>query len=885
MRKSIIISFLLIYLANSYIAAAAEPTIEQLFKNALDAEGQAYIDVRQKILNLSPQNDSFLKEQAKSTDLQTRIIAQAILERAAKSQEYRHFEELMIVPITVAAKYGRNFRRLVNPFDTIKEITQIPKTSRSLENRRTTIDAWVGTPSQINYHSYCHDDSAFLFMAEMAMKDTMLDLPELSEQVEWTDSQKTYTLNARAEMLGVLPQTAEKWHQTGIFLVQLDDHRIFIPMQTDSNDLPDSITQFQIRNFYEYFSDKIINPEYLESIEPVSRVVHADAIDAAERFQQDPGSLSRCYAVLMLRNFAKPETPELLYKIYKDDISEYVRLYCVEGFSAQNQVEQIREAMKDYSLVVESDDSETTDTPVEEKTTKVPCALVRNMAVIKSQENPEAFTVSDYIETITFKGDYRSGELNNKIIQILVDRKDIAAIDPLIKMFCYSSYYQESVIKAINEIDPNSMYKLLDHDNAGTRKEAWSKFVSLDLDFPLEKDYLVKNLNACKIYDSDMILTIMSLIAKNYPDSLFGFMEHKVPMVRNHALGILVSDPEKYLPKESLPIKELLLSYVNDPEVRLTVLNALSKYSSDDKVYALFLDALKDTNPSYRIAAIGNLKDSAETISILDAVLMQEKDSDVRFYIIEYLCKSKEPSKYEILVKFVRDENIGIRRIVADSISKWEDNQAIELLKLLINDPDSQVQRTAVVTIAQRNIGLLSELIPGMGPKLRQIAYSSLVNEQSDKIVQLLIKGTQDENVEVQKAALWNLTRQKFSKELEDPIVLVVRKCLTDNEPEIRNRAIYCLYNMLGDKSFEIISGYLYDPDTSVKITAIGTLMRFDNPEILKYLMEALAKEEDKETLVELVRALQTITGNLLTKNEWLQWWSENKDTYLKTEK
>ncbi len=871
-------------MANSYVAAAAEPTIEQLFKDALDAEGQVYIDVRQKILNLLPQNESFLKEQAKSTDLQTRIIAQAILERAAKPQEYRHFEELMIVPITVAAKYGRNFRRLVNPFDTIKEITQIPKTSRSLENRRTTIDAWVGTPSQTNYRSYCHDDSAFLFMAEMAMKDTMLDLPELSEQVEWTDGQKTYTLIATAEMLGVLPQTAEKWHQTGIFLEQWNDHRIFIPMQTDSNDLPDSITQFQIRNFYEYFSDKIINPEYLESIEPVSRVVHADAIDAAERFQQDPGSLSRCYAVLMLRNFAKPETPELLYKIYKDDISEYARLYCVEGFSAQNQVEQIREAMKDYSLVVESDDIETTDTPGEQKTKKVPCALVRNMAVIKSQDNPEAFTVSDYIETITFKGDYRSGELNNKIIQILVDRKDIAAIDPLIEMFSYS-YYQEAVIKAINEIDPDSMYKLLDHDNAGIRKEAWKIFASLDLEFPLDKDYLVKNLNACKMYDSDMISTIMSLIARNYPDSLFGFMEHKIPMVRNHALGILVSDPEKYLPKESPPIKELLLSYVNDPEVRLTVLNALSKYSSDDKVYALFLDALKDTNPSYRIAAIGNLKDSSETISILDTILMQEKNSDVRFYIIEYLCKSKEPSKYEILVKFVRDENIGIRRIVADSISKWEDNQAIELLKLLINDSDSQVQRTAVVTIAQRDIGLLSELIPGMGPKLRHVAYSSLVNEQSDKIVDLLIEGTKDEDVEVQKAALWNLTRQKFSGELDDPIVLFVRKCLSDNKPEIRNQAISCLYNMLGDKSFDLIIGYLYDPDTSVKRQAIGTLMRFDNPGILKYLMEALTKEEDKETLVELVSALQTITGNLLTKDEWLQWWSENKDTYLKTEK
>jgi hypothetical protein len=51
----------------------------------------------------------------------------------------------------------------------------------------------------------------------MALKNTMLDQPELSEQIEWSDEEKAYTLREVAVMLGVLSQTAEKWHLAGLF--------------------------------------------------------------------------------------------------------------------------------------------------------------------------------------------------------------------------------------------------------------------------------------------------------------------------------------------------------------------------------------------------------------------------------------------------------------------------------------------------------------------------------------------------------------------------------------------------------------------------------------------------------------------------------------------
>ena len=77
-------------------------------------------------------------------------------------------------------------------------------------------------------------------------------------------------------------------------------------------------------------------------------------------------------------------------------------------------------------------------------------------------------------------------------------------------------------------------------------------------------------------------------------------------------------------------------------------------------------------------------------------------------------------------------------------------------------------------------------------------------------------------------------------------------------------------------------SDCLYDSEKSVKRAAIQTFGRSKSRLAVKYLMDALAHEEDKEILVEMVRALQEITGNLLTKDEWVKWWQENKSTYLK---
>ena len=93
---------------------------------------------------------------------------------------------------------------------------------------------------------------------------------------------------------------------------------------------------------------------------------------------------------------------------------------------------------------------------------------------------------------------------------------------------------------------------------------------------------------------------------------------------------------------------------------------------------------------------------------------------------------------------------------------------------------------------------------------------------------------------------------------------------------------MHFLYKV-GDKSLDQIADYLHDSKKGMKENAIRILARSKSPKAVKYLMDALAKEEDKEVLVELVTALERITGNLLTKDEWWLWWKENEKAYLET--
>jgi HEAT repeat protein len=582
----------------------------------------------------------------------------------------------------------------------------------------------------------------------------------------------------------------------------------------------------------------------------------------------------------MIREFAKSKTPELLYEVYKTNASEYVRMYCVEGFSAQTQVPQIRRAMKATVPVQKTNDMMMFgDEPKEIQVIEKPSCLIRRAAVAKSSENPDAFGVSDYIASIAH-GDYQSRNLNSDIVDILAKKGDNAAIEPLIEMFEYDySRHEAAIVKAVIAIDPNSIYHALEHQNQTIRENAWWALNSSGIDFPLEKDYLVKHLN-----DSRLVYTVIRLLAQNYPESLTGFLDHENPQVRKRTIELLVENPDKYLEKGGPSLKELLLLHVQDPDAgcRQAILSALGGFRSDKEVYNVFLDALKDTGSSCRTMAIRYLKDSEETLSILDTLLTRETNSHVRVSAIHYISQSKEPSKYKVLIKYTHDDSPEVRRIIVQSLDKWEDRQVIELLKAGLNDTDSQVQYYAINSIARRDIEVLSEIIPRLNPKLRRTAYHSLREFKTDKAIHLLIKGTQDDDADVREAALWSLAKQKDSYELDDPIVVAVRKCLQDDNPPVRVFAMNFLYG-IGDQSLDQVAAYLYDSKEDMKINATGILATSKGPKAVKYLMDALAQEEDKEVLVEMVLALERITGNLLTKDEWIQWWNENEKAYLET--
>ncbi len=839
---------ILLVLLISCLGAASELPVEELFSQALHEKGKAYLDIRNKILAVGVDDDSFLRELSQNSDCQTRLLAQALLERLTEPQKCQHFEELMIVPIAQVTSLKAQMMMGASPFESIKLLTQTPRGRnyvRRLEMFRS---------SEATFKNFCHDESAFAFLAEIALKDTMLELPELSEQIEWSDKEKIYTVNEVAVMLDVLPQTAGKWHLAGLFCPRRISH-------FDSSAL---IGLPQIKAFYQLYSDKIIKPEYFRSKGSVLQVIHSGMSLFSARFEKSPGSLFRCYAVLMIGSFSRPEVPEVLYEVFKADASDYVRAYCVEGFSAETQVPQIRHAMKDASL------------------------RVRQAAVVKSRENLDAFDVSDYLPLIS-RDDNAMDSLDKEIVRTLGQKGDTAAIEPLIEIFALNNAqdfpHEPKITQALIAIDPNSVYHALEHHNQKIRLKAWKDLASFNANFPVKKEYLFKYIDRFE-GDSYIIPQAIRVIAKNDHESLAWFLQSENPLVKIEAMKLL-GYPGKYFKKEDAPhLKDIVLSCLDDSDraVHRAAMKTLSQYRFDKDVSLMFMEALNDPHPGCRKIAVENLS-GPDIVSAIDTLLMRETDRNVHLAAFHALAESKDPSRKRVLLKYVHDKDMAVRSVVARALGKFKDEQTIEALKVLLTDTESYVRSTAIKSIAEIDLELLSEIIPHVQPELRKSAYNFLARSTSDTAVTLLIEGTRDKNHDVRLAALLILSELKESFESDDPAVCAVIICLQDDNLIARSFAIHALYIMLEDKSLEHIARCLHDSEKRVRGMAVGHLSRSKSAMAVKYLVDALAKEDDKNMIVDMVRALEEITGNLLTKDEWMLWWKDNEKTYLEMQR
>lgn len=151
------------------------------------------------------------------------------------------------------------------------------------------------------------------------------------------------------------------------------------------------------------------------------------------------------------------------------------------------------------------------------------------------------------------------------------------------------------------------------------------------------------------------------------------------------------------------PVREALLAAVGDkdPEVRLTVITALSG-AADDRVVDLFLAALKDGRPDIRQAAARSLgaTRAARALGPLEAAL-SDPDAGVRATVTRALAESGGRAAVPVLVGALKDPDAYVRQEAASALADMRDPAATEPLIAAMGDASGHVRRMAARGLAR----------------------------------------------------------------------------------------------------------------------------------------------------------------------------------------
>ncbi|MHC4184870.1 MAG: hypothetical protein ACYSR4_02915, partial [Planctomycetota bacterium] len=116
-------------------AQSQPPPLQRLFEQALEAKGDAYIELRNLILERKDAV-SFLESRVARADKDWKaaIIAEAILGRIEEPVTYRHYEELLIVPIKAAHGFAHDWmkRKRPDPFERMRGMAACDTTNDAL---------------------------------------------------------------------------------------------------------------------------------------------------------------------------------------------------------------------------------------------------------------------------------------------------------------------------------------------------------------------------------------------------------------------------------------------------------------------------------------------------------------------------------------------------------------------------------------------------------------------------------------------------------------------------------------------------------------------------------------------------------------------------------
>lgn len=380
---------------------------------------------------------------------------------------------------------------------------------------------------------------------------------------------------------------------------------------------------------------------------------------------------------------------------------------------------------------------------------------------------------------------------------------DIALASAVVKM--YEQKHHEKLYRAYKQANRETQYKLLSVCRATScQSNAISSFIIETVKKEKDKKYKKAALEA--LHKFEPTTEIETLLLHELKQGSVG---HKVFVIDN-MLSQYTSDR----------VVNALLKYtsVKNPILRRSVLDALDKNKTSEKVVPTLRKMLFDESQEIRAEAAANLGIRGARIALpdiirsLDTFGVNERSQDE--YKGAMILVS--PSDLDKLLPLVKHKNTLVREIVVNVISEsyFMYPEAKELLLLMLDDSFSYIRLTAL---------------------------RGLQRVGSDDVFHSVVRLTTDKSPLVQLQAVKTLVNMKGSRALP-----VVEKFISSSSPGLRNEAARVI-GQLGDKAdLHKLVPLLSDKEWYVRTAAIEVISKSDNEDILAKVRQ-LMKDKNKQ--------------------------------------
>jgi len=284
-RNKTLVLLLVVFALGGHTVLAAdnaqgqEVMLAEQFGQAIEARGAEYVELRDAVAGRGAEALDFLRERLADRDWHVRMLAEAMIGRITDPERYRHYEELLVVPVLISLPYR------IGPFQTIQGVAK---------------GLWPGPlhryakPEERSIEGWLHQADAAPFLVELLVKDSALRSPLVPVQLPEEEPDRLYTVEEVAEMLSITQKTAECWFTRGPqFLAQLTEGIVWVRHKN---------LQAFVR---QYFPTRVVGP----------------GPQPSQHGRRPP--LTRCYAAVRLGVFEHPSVvPALVEVLQSDDFAE-----------------------------------------------------------------------------------------------------------------------------------------------------------------------------------------------------------------------------------------------------------------------------------------------------------------------------------------------------------------------------------------------------------------------------------------------------------------------------------------------------------------------------------------------------------------------------------